>query len=65
MTTPNAELAYRVLDHIDAHPESWIQKTWWCGSGGCFAGWTAELSGEHPDRSLVAGIFGPRPDAAA
>lgn len=21
MTRPNAELAYRVLDHIDAHPE--------------------------------------------
>ena len=45
---PNAELAYRVLDHIDAHPEQWDQGAWWtqtkCGTAGCFAGWTAALS---------------------
>jgi hypothetical protein len=51
---PNAELAYKVLDHIDAHPEQWIQDLWWidaqnpgshCGSAGCFAGWVVTLSG--------------------
>lgn len=47
MTAPNAALAYQVLDHIDAHPESWDQKRWWCGTSGCFAGWTVELSGEQ------------------
>lgn len=47
-TKPNAELAYRVLDHIDAHPESWNQRRWWeagCGTRGCFAGWAVKLSG--------------------
>jgi hypothetical protein len=44
---PNAELAYRVLDHIDAHPEQWNQKRWWCGTSGCFAGWAVTLSGEQ------------------
>jgi hypothetical protein len=48
VTTPNAELAYKVLDHIDAHPESWDQGVWWCGSSGCYAGWTVALSGEAP-----------------
>jgi hypothetical protein len=41
---PNAELAYRVLDQIDAHPERWDQKRWWCGTSGCFAGWAVVLS---------------------
>lgn len=45
-TTPNAELAYLVLDHIDAHPEDWNQRNW-CGTAKCFAGWTVELSGER------------------
>lgn len=39
--TPNAELAYAVLDQIDAHPETWNQNTWDC----CFAGWAVRLSG--------------------
>lgn len=56
---PNAELAYLVLDHIDAHPEQWDQARWWrtsptCGTAGCFAGWTVQLSGGHVGR---AGIF--------
>jgi hypothetical protein len=52
---PNAELAYRVLDQIDAHPEQWDQTRWWkaadmpsgvsCGTAGCFAGWAVSLSG--------------------
>lgn len=47
--TPNAELAYRVLDHIDANPEQWRQGEWIgeaeCGTVGCFAGWAVLLSG--------------------
>jgi len=49
MTAPNAELAYRVLDHIDADPESWDQADWGrntgCGTRACFAGWAVLLAG--------------------
>lgn len=49
---PNAALAYRVLDHIDAHPEQWNQGLYIgkaeCGTVACFAGWTCLLSGETP-----------------
>jgi hypothetical protein len=52
MTKPNAELAYRVLDHIDAHPEQWNQGRWIgkseCQTVGCFAGWAVLLSGAEP-----------------
>lgn len=52
MTAPNAELAYRVLDHIDAHPEQWEQGKWIgqaeCGTAACFAGWAVLLSGAEP-----------------
>lgn len=49
---PNAELAYKVLDHIDAHPEQHYQQ-WWlrqseCGTQACFAGWACILSGDKP-----------------
>lgn len=46
-TTPNAELAYRVLDHIDAHPEAWQQGLWVtdCGTAYCFAGWALTMTG--------------------
>jgi hypothetical protein len=51
-TKPNAELAYRVLDHIDAHPEQWNQSLYIgkaeCGTVACFAGWTVLLSGATP-----------------
>lgn len=47
---PNAELAYAVLDQIDAHPEAWDQGTWWCETGGCFAGWACSLSGAEMKR---------------
>lgn len=50
---PNAELAYQVIDHIDAHPEQWRQGLWigqaQCGTIACFAGWTVLLSGFEPD----------------
>jgi hypothetical protein len=52
MTAPNAELAYKVLDHIDANPDSWRQMYWLrrteCGTAACFAGWTSLLSGDKP-----------------
>lgn len=57
--SPNAELAYRVLDHIEAHPEQHHQGSWWrasyCGSSGCYAGWAVHLSGETPGRDLFVG----------
>jgi hypothetical protein len=63
MTTPkpNAELAYLVLDHIDAHPEQWNQGRWIgkaeCSTVGCFAGWAVILSGAEP--ALDGGYRGP------
>ena len=49
MNAPNAPLAYKILDHIDAHPEQWNQTTWFreseCGTAGCFAGWAVVLTG--------------------
>jgi hypothetical protein len=49
---PNAELAYRVLDHIDAHPELWNQRVYIGRYDGvtvaCFAGRAALLSGAEP-----------------
>lgn len=53
MTAPNAALAYRILDHIDAHPKSWNQGWWFtvteCGTAACFAGWACTLSGDSPE----------------
>lgn len=54
MSSPNAELAYRVLDFIDADPESWQQAVWIrheCGTIACFAGWACLLSGDVPAAS--------------
>jgi hypothetical protein len=60
-TKPNAELAYRVLDHIDAHPEQWNQGLWVtkveCGTAACFAGWACLLSGEKPDSDELLGVL--------
>lgn len=60
-TKPNAELAWRVLDHIDAHPEKWSQGVWVgesdCGTVACFAGLAVLLSGGHMVRGdVVAGL---------
>lgn len=65
MSGPNADLAYAVLDQIDAHPDSWEQDWWWsdgvpnsCGTAGCFAGWAVALSGEKPYLGpSVGGVF--------
>lgn len=49
MSTPNAVLAYQVLDTIDANPDQWDQADWAamskCGAAYCFAGWAVVLSG--------------------
>lgn len=55
--TPNAALAYAVLDQIDAHPDSWNQEIWDCGTTACFAGWAVRLSGGTSDGSEV--VAGP------
>lgn len=44
MTKFNSELAHRVLDQIELHPETWDQNYWRCSTGMCFAGWAAEMS---------------------
>jgi hypothetical protein len=48
---PNAELAYRVLDHIDAHPDQhvWIEQREDCGTAACLAGWVVLLAGDEPN----------------
>lgn len=52
---PNAALAYRVLDQIDADPETWDQATWDCGTTACFAGWALRLAGGHSENDVVYG----------
>lgn len=48
----NAELAYKILDHIRENPKEWDQSTWHCGTTHCFAGF-AELftTGEIDDET--------------
>lgn len=52
-TTPNAALAWRVMDQIDAYPDLWDQGSWIgekdCGTVACFAGWAVLLSGCRVD----------------
>lgn len=59
---PNAELAYQVLDQIDAHPETWNQRVWDCGTAACFAGWAVRLSGcrVRTDNFLAEIVAGPK-----
>jgi hypothetical protein len=45
MSTPNVALLKQTLAHIEAHPETWKQEYFRCGTGMCFAGWAAELHG--------------------
>jgi hypothetical protein len=63
---PNAELAWRVLDHIDANPEQWDQGKWIgeaeCGTVACFAGWTVLLSGGEINTSSESVTIPGRPD---
>lgn len=54
MTSPNATLAYAVLDQIDARPDLWNQHEW-CGTAMCFAGWAVELSGARANGNGMIG----------
>ena len=47
----NVENFKRVLDHIKAHPETWDQKGWHCGTAHCFAGHAEIMSGNYFERS--------------
>jgi hypothetical protein len=59
---PSAKtLAYQVLDHIDADPQSWEQGVWLdnCGTVACFAGWASLLSGDTPESGPGGGVDTP------
>jgi len=43
--TVNVDLLDRTLAQIEAHPETWEQRSYRCESGMCFAGWAALLAG--------------------
>ena len=43
----------KVLDQITAHPETWKQSSWHCGTQHCFAGWAQLLSGQPADENTV------------
>lgn len=43
--TFNSELANKALDLIRLDPKHHLQGTWRCGSGQCYAGWTAIAAG--------------------
>ena len=42
----NVENFKRVLGHIKAHPETWNQGEWHCGTAHCFAGHAQIMSGK-------------------
>jgi hypothetical protein len=45
----------KVLDHIEAHPETWKQAVWHtqCGTAHCFAGWCQKFMGEEEDSFMA------------
>jgi hypothetical protein len=49
----NRENYRKVLDQIEAHPETWNQSFWHCGTTHCFAGWAQILSGKPADDGTV------------
>ena len=49
----NVENFKRVLDHIKAHPETWNQEKWHCGTAHCFAGHAQIMSGHPIDKYYV------------
>lgn len=58
MTKPNIDLAERVMQHIEAHPDEWDQSAWvntWdghCNTTMCFAGTTLFLSGYRINQQI-------------
>ena len=49
----NKENFQKVLDQITAHPETWDQTDWHCGTTHCFAGWAQLLSGQPENVETV------------
>lgn len=65
-TGVNVELLNETLAYIETHPEDWRQGEYRCGSGMCFAGWAATLSGREwlvpdPD-SMASNLLSPEGD---
>lgn len=61
-TKPNVELLKRTLAHIEAHPKTWEQDRYRCGTGMCFAGWAATLAG---GRWVIEDLTDPPPSDEA
>jgi hypothetical protein len=49
----NIENLKRVVAHIEAHPETWNQSEWHCGTTHCLAGHAQIISGKKPDEDSV------------
>lgn len=49
----NREHYQLVLDQITAHPETWNQTQWHCGTTHCFAGWAQVLSGQPANKDTA------------
>lgn len=54
-----------VLAHIEAHPETWNQATYDCGSSHCFIGWASQMAKEegfrrHEDSYEYVWTYGAR-----
>lgn len=45
MATPNIPLLRQTLAHIESHPQEWVQDSYRCQTGMCFAGWAVTLDG--------------------
>lgn len=42
---PNAPLLLKTLEHIENHPEEWLQEEWRCGTTACYAGHAGLIDG--------------------
>ncbi|MDE2000043.1 MAG: hypothetical protein KGI52_14085, partial [Burkholderiales bacterium] len=51
MTYPprNIERIRAILEHLEAHRETWYQARWHCGTTHCFAGHAQIAAGKAPD----------------
>lgn len=54
-----------VLAYIEAHPESWNQGEWACGTSGCLAGWTVALDRELEIRHVAVTYHGSQVEETA
>ena len=45
----NLENFKRVLDHIEAYPETWCQNDWHCNTKHCIAGHAQIMAGKRPN----------------